>query len=273
MISVIIPTRNRKDNLIRTVAALDNQQLPRQDYEIIISDDNSTDNTFEVYTQFKSNGRLKYVNNNTKPHSWNASVPRNLGALIADPETRAYVFVDSDVKMPFNYLQTIVNDLDENSNRVIVGPYHWMAKDGETVAQMDVRWPKFQEVKPEQGFNAATDGLACFGGSIVIPKKIFWDVMGFSVDTHIGLEDGDMGLKLWKRGHSVSYDKRLLGYHQWHETPADRFPADMKKHINKLNQKHFGTDDPDYGIIEASREAYEAWGITGWEPPQEWLQN
>jgi hypothetical protein len=37
--------------------------------------------------------------------------------------------------------------------------------------------------------------------------------------------------------------------------------------------KHFNTTDPDYGIIEKSREAYESWGITGWEVPPEWKKN
>lgn len=268
-LSVIIPTRNRIETLKNTIAALDKQTMGRNEYEIIISDDNSTDDTYGIYGQYKSSGPMKYVNNNTKPHSWNASVPRNLGALVSDPQTKYLVFVDSDVVMPSDYLLNILENFEENDSRVIVGPYHWGGKNG-GIQQEDVRWPKFQEVDRSQTFHAATDGLACFGGSIAFPKSIFWDVKGFSVDTHIGLEDGDMGLKLWKKGYHISYDKRLLGTHQWHETPLDRFPQDMKDHIDALNMKHFHTKDPDYGIVEASRDAYASWGITGWEPPEIW---
>jgi hypothetical protein len=76
-----------------------------------------------------------------------------------------------------------------------------------------------------------------------------------------------MGLKLWKKGTKFSYDKRTKGKHLWHQTPTDRFPSDMREHINKLNLKHFHDINPDYGIVEASRDTYKEWGITGWDPP------
>ncbi len=275
-LSVIIPSRNRVTNLLNTVHALMNQTLDKAEYEIIISDDNSNDDTFtEAYFDHRDEAglHLKYVNNNTKPHSWNASVPRNLGALIADQTTTHFVFVDSDVILPPHALATYLEDITINPNRVIIGPYNFYKKGNEDIAVQDVRKAKFDQVNVEDTFDQATDGLACFGGNLVIPKDIFWSVRGFSTDTHIGLEDGDMGLKLWKKGVKFSYDKRCLGKHQWHETPSDRFPADMRQHIDKLNMKHFQTTDPDYGIIEASRDAYSEWGITGWEPPAEWLEN
>lgn len=272
MISVIVPTRSRYKNLVNTLEALNNQTMPRSEYEIIVSDDNSTDETQSIINKFKDGGIFKYVFNNHKPHSWNASVPRNLGALVADPDTCGYIFIDSDVMVPNNTIQAYYDGFRLNPDRVIIGPYHWTNKDG-NLAQEDVRWPKFQSVGVEETFSQATDGLACFGGNIFMPRDIFWRVKGFSVDTHIGLEDGDMGLKLWKSGVKFSYDRNVLGKHQWHETPSDRFPSNMREHINKLNMKHFGTTDPDYGIIETSREAYASWGITGWNPPAEWLEN
>ena len=271
MISVIVPTRNRAANLPFTLEALSNQSLDNKEYEIIISDDNSNDETFQVWKSKKDNGgRWKYVNNNTKPHSWNASVPRNLGALVADPESVGFLFVDSDVVLGRDALKNIVEDYQTNPDRVVIGPYDFYDKGNERIKVVDVRSDKFATVKVEDTFNTVHDGLACFGGNLFIPKGIFWSVMGFSVDTHIGLEDGDMGLKLWKKETKFSYDARNRGKHLWHETPSDRFPPNMKDHIDSLNLKHFGTKDPDYGIIEASREAYEKWGITGWNPPPEW---
>jgi len=271
-LSVVIPTRNRVKNLEHTVQAIVDQTLPKDQWELIISDDNSDDETFEVYKKWRDKIRIKYVNNNTKPHTWNASIPRNLGASIADQASEAFVFVDSDVKLPPNALQTYLDNFNLNKDRVIIGPYHFYKEDG-TVQVSDVRLAKFEETTPDQTFNTVHDGLACFGGNILIPKKIFWKVGGFSPDIHIGLEDGDMGLKLWKVGTKFSYDKSLMGYHQWHESPADRFPPDMKSHIDNLNKKHFNTTDPDYGIVEASRETYAKWGVEGWNPPESWLQN
>jgi glycosyltransferase involved in cell wall biosynthesis len=272
-LSVIIPTRNRSENLRQTVAAIVNQAFSKEDYELIISDDNSTDDTFQVYQENKDKLKLKYVNNNTKPHTWNASIPRNLGALVADPDTKAYIFIDSDVIIPNTALGFYWEGYEKNPNRVILGSYDFWAKGNEQIQVADVRNKKFEETTTDEVFYTVYDGLACFGGNIMFPKNIFWGVGGFSPDIHIGLEDGDMGLKIWKKQAGVSYDDRVRGKHQWHETPPDRFPPDMKSHIDNLNRKHFGTTEPDYGIVEASRETYASWGITGWNPPEQWLKN
>lgn len=271
MISVVIPSRSRANNLRNTLRALFNQSVSKDKYEIIVSDDNSTDDTQSIINEFKNEGRFKYVFNNFKPHTWNASIPRNLGALISDSDYKYLLFVDSDVVLPHAALQWYLEDLSKNDTRVIIGPYDFTDKNGNPTSHSEVRIAKFNSVSEDETFETVHDGLACFGGNILIPKDIFWSVKGFSNDTHIGLEDGDMGLKLWKAGTKFSYDKRIYGKHQWHESPPDRFPNDMKDHIDKLNLKHFGTKNPDYGIIEASRETYSQWGITGWNPPKEWL--
>lgn len=275
ILSVIIPTRNRKENLRHTLHALTEQSLNREYYEVIISDDNSEDNTFELYNEYRPQFALKYVNNNTKPHSWNASVPRNLGAQVANLTTQAYVFLDSDVLLPPDALDNYRKNFEENKDRVIIGPYDFMQPNGNDVMQRDVRFDKFQNTEPHEVFDTIHDGLACFGGNLLIPRNIFWSVGGYSEDTHIGLEDGEMGIKLWKKSTKFSYDKALYGKHQWHETPSDRFPPNMAEHIDKLNKKHFNMStsevDKSMDIITASKETYAQWGID-WTPPQEWLK-
>lgn len=277
-LSVIIPSRNRASNLEQVVASLANQTLSKDEFEVIISDDNSNDGTSMVAWNYQNSLRLKYIFSNVpKLHSWNASVPRNLGALISDPSTTHFVFVDSDVVLPNTALQLYLEDIEKDPNRVIIGPYDFYKEGNEIIAVKDVRSLKFEEVDVDQTFETIHDGLACFGGNLVIPKDIFWSVRGFSVDTHIGLEDGDMGLKLWKKKVRFSYDKRNRGKHLWHKSPEDRFPPDMSQHINKLNLKHFGMNTPEVDknmdLISASRDTYASWGITGWEPPAEWQQN
>ena len=47
-ITVVIPTYNRKEILRKCLAALFDQTLPKDDYEIVIVDDGSTDGTGEM---------------------------------------------------------------------------------------------------------------------------------------------------------------------------------------------------------------------------------
>ncbi len=46
-ISVILPTYNRLDRLKRVLAALERQDCPRDDFEVVIVSDGSTDGTNE----------------------------------------------------------------------------------------------------------------------------------------------------------------------------------------------------------------------------------
>lgn len=279
-ISVVIPVRNRIGNLRGTVEAIAQQSFV--DFELIISDDNSDDGVIELYHQYKNRLKIKYVNNNTKPHTWNASIPRNLGAQIASRESSAYYFVDSDVVLPINALESMWQAYNANPNRVLIGSYDFTTQNGDLVQypngiKGDVRSNKFQEVSPDDTFDSFTDGLACFGGNIFFPKEIFWSVGGYSEDIHIGLEDGEMGIKLWKKNTKFSYINAARGRHQWHESPIDRFPSDMRKHIDYMNNKHFGVNtdymDKNMDIVIASKETYKEWGIDNWQPPHEWNMN
>ena len=62
-ISVIIPTFNRSESLIRTLNSFLYQKEMDNQYEIIVSDNNSTDNTKKIVSEFKSiikNIKIKY---------------------------------------------------------------------------------------------------------------------------------------------------------------------------------------------------------------------
>jgi glycosyltransferase involved in cell wall biosynthesis len=53
LISIIIPTYNRSNLLKITLDSLINQKYPKENFEIIISNNNSTDNTEDIIANFK----------------------------------------------------------------------------------------------------------------------------------------------------------------------------------------------------------------------------
>jgi len=59
--SIVIPTRNRADTLKYTIKTILNQDF--QDYEIIICNNNSVDDTEEIVKQFLDK-RIKYLKSN-----------------------------------------------------------------------------------------------------------------------------------------------------------------------------------------------------------------
>ena len=86
-ISIIIPTYNRADMLVRAVESVLAQTY--QDFEIIVVDDGSTDHTREALQQFGEQVRYLYQENSGLP-----AVARNAGIKIARGEYLA--FLDSD---------------------------------------------------------------------------------------------------------------------------------------------------------------------------------
>jgi len=89
IISVIIPTYNRANDLRRALDSLTAQNFAL--FEVIICDDGSTDNTKEVVNEYLQKLNILYfkINNSGKP-----AVPRNLG--IAKANGIYIAFLDSD---------------------------------------------------------------------------------------------------------------------------------------------------------------------------------
>ncbi len=89
-VSVIIPTHNRSHLISRSIQSVLNQTY--QDFEIIIVDDGSTDNTEEIIKEFQEqNKRIRYIRH--KENKGGAAA-RNTGIRAAQGEYVA--FQDSD---------------------------------------------------------------------------------------------------------------------------------------------------------------------------------
>jgi len=52
MISVVIPTYNEEKNIERCLRALEEQTIPREDFEIIVVDGQSSDRTIEIAQRY-----------------------------------------------------------------------------------------------------------------------------------------------------------------------------------------------------------------------------
>jgi len=87
-VSVVIPTYNRAGLLKRAVQSVLNQTY--QDFELIVVDDGSTDNTEEVVRSFNDNKviYIKHERNKGAPAAWNTGIRAARGEYVA--------FQDSD---------------------------------------------------------------------------------------------------------------------------------------------------------------------------------
>lgn len=89
LISVIIPTFNRSYSIIRALESVFNQTY--KNVEVIIIDDNSTDDTVEVLSDYIESKQITYQKNE---ENFGATLSRNIGASLSKGKYLA--FLDSD---------------------------------------------------------------------------------------------------------------------------------------------------------------------------------
>lgn len=116
-ISAIICTYSNASLLRRTLDSLVKQTLPPQDYEIIVVDNNSTDNTPEVVRDFqeRSSHQIHYVLETTQGLSAarNTGVQQSSGPIIS--------FIDDDAEAAPDWLAAVVGAFHRNPDAWGVG--------------------------------------------------------------------------------------------------------------------------------------------------------
>jgi glycosyltransferase involved in cell wall biosynthesis len=90
LISVVICTRNRALLLRKAIASVVSQDFPRPDYEVVIVDNGSTDQTPEIVREFQDRARIRYVHEERV----GLCIARNTGWRVA--EGRYVAFFDDD---------------------------------------------------------------------------------------------------------------------------------------------------------------------------------
>jgi glycosyltransferase involved in cell wall biosynthesis len=104
-VTVIIPTYNRQDLVKHTITSVLAQDY--KDFEILVVDDGSTDNTKQTIAEIKDN-RIKYFYKN----NGGVSSARNLG--LKNAQGKFVCFLDSDDLWPDNFLKTMINHMQKN---------------------------------------------------------------------------------------------------------------------------------------------------------------
>lgn len=117
-ISVIIPTYNRAQVVSRAIQSVLNQTY--QDFEIIVVDDGSIDNTEEVIKELQGQDKMfKYIKHK---ENRGGAAARNTGIKLSSGHFLS--FLDSDDQWLPNKLECEVRTLNENKDCVICSTGH-----------------------------------------------------------------------------------------------------------------------------------------------------
>ncbi len=115
-ISVIIPMYNEEDNVMLTLTNVKEVLSKYEDHEVIVIDDGSSDDTYKLAEQFKSNNSNFHI----LKHPVNMGMGRALRTGFEKAEGDVIVTIDADLSYEPSYIPILIEELDE-SNDIIIG--------------------------------------------------------------------------------------------------------------------------------------------------------
>lgn len=126
LISVIIPVYNSGKIIHRTLHSIINQSIGFDNIEVILINDNSTDNTADVIDKYASiydNIKTIHLKNNTG----SAGTPRNIG--IKEASSDYLMFLDHDDFFEIDALEKLYSKITETKSDLVFGTYVVIGKD------------------------------------------------------------------------------------------------------------------------------------------------
>ena len=209
-ISVIIPTYNRANLIRNTIQGVIDQTYT--DWELLIVDDGSTDNTRDIVNQFMSkDSRIKYF---YEEASGGPSAPRNLG--INNALGKYVAFLDSDdLWFPTKLKKQL--DIFEKSNNPklgIVACYLYVKdyKTGEIISKHD-KYYRGDVIKELMNFDFNVFTSSC----IMTKLSILKEVGPFDTDLNLS-EDFDLWLRISDSGYEFDYVPEYLFNYVKHDS-------------------------------------------------------
>ena len=209
-LSVIVASCNRSESLQMFLKSLENQEIPQGcDWEALIVDNNSTDDTKNVSQVFisRNSGRFRYLfeARQGKSIALNSAIPQAKGEVL--------VFTDDDCLPDSGWLCAIVNEFTTDPLLSILGGrVELYCKDDRPVTIRTYK-DRILFSSPEQLFSLIP------GCNMAIRRSVFDSVGDFDPllgpGTKMGAvsEDTDLIYRVYKKGFKIAYSPDVLVYH------------------------------------------------------------
>ena len=211
IISVIIPTYNNSEFLGRCLRSIINQNIEKKEYEIIVIDDGSTDQTKKVLNIYRDEIIiLKNKVNKGLPYSINKGIKNSKGRFI--------VRLDSDDYVNINFLYILKIFLIENQDIDAVSCDYYLVDDKEKILTRN---------------NCLKKPIGC-GIMFRIQHLIN---LGLYDEKFLLHEDKDLRLRFLDKYNIFRVPLPLYRYRK-HEKNITNNKKKMSEHFKNLKKKH-----------------------------------
>lgn len=224
LVSIVIVNYNGQKFLEKCLQSL--TQTNYKNYEIIVIDNNSTDDSIDFIKNNFLKIQLLELNKN-----FGFAIPNNMGAKIA--KGKYLVFLNNDTTVTPDWLTELVSAL-ENNNEITIGqsllvlPNGNIDSSGDYIDEIGRAYSSTDHPKEIRHILSAR--AAC----MILRKDIFLDMGGFDENYFASFEDIEFGWRAWLWGYTVSLIPKSIVYHLGGQT-IEKIPDVISFHGVKNN--------------------------------------
>jgi hypothetical protein len=220
LVSIIIPTYNRKQVLIRLIESIKQSDYPEENMEIIVVDDASTDGTYDAVR--KRFPEVKIVRNTRRKMTSGA---RNVGIKCSQGDY--LFFVDHDNILDRRAISELVNFMEKNKIVGLAGPmmYYYCEPKEIWCAGGKLRHPFYIVVCMYQHETLQTANIReieCdyIPNAFMTRKQIIKEIGAFDEKNFpILFEDADLSQRIKQKGYRVVIVPKAK---VWHDVPKEK---------------------------------------------------
>jgi len=219
-LSVIVPSHNRLALLERCIGALRAQAQDAAQFELIVADDGSSDDTAAAVEQLETPFPLRVLRLEKVGKS------KALNAAIEVAEGDVCLFLDDDVIASRELVVEHLAAHRENGMTVGIG-----ALTQQPPTASDWYAHSFAKAWNDHYRRLAErrrpDWSASYGGNLSVPRRALLAVGGFAADLEVS-EDTELGFRLERHGYRVRYLPRAHAVHD-DQKPRRRLLGDARR--------------------------------------------
>ncbi len=234
-ISLIIPTHNRAEPLLAALESVARQDLPAQEWECVVVNNNSADDTESRFAAFAAEHaglhfRMVFESNPGLSHARNRGLRETTTPLVA--------FIDDDERINPGFLRAYAAFFDAHPDAVVAG--------GRIIAEYPAGRPGWMshyterpianpmdfgpEVRPFPAGRIPGGGNMAFRRSVVAKYGDFDPALGRVNGKLTGGEESDFFQRLQRGGETLWYVPDAV---MWHIIPPQKLTLDYFRRLSR----------------------------------------
>ena len=261
-LSIVISVYNRRDSLYLVLCALDKARAHYGErFEVIVTDDGSTDDPLGAMHAFKEKFALRYI---WQPHyDFRAGEAYNRGCAIA--RGRNILLTDADILLAPESLAHLCNIAKANPSVIVAGRYDWLTPMSIRPRDVYYNWDKLiaEHLQPleivgepkgivgidpryrtnphmfDGELPQAQFAAVLFAGVLMFPKELYVRLGGFDEQMigHGG-QDCELSIRAQQANCYTIFSGRVHGYHMYHDRDQVANQKACNKNVRYIARKH-----------------------------------